>query len=255
MMPVVFVGHGSPMNAIENNEYTAGWKKIAATIPKPTAILVMSAHWTTKGIKVSTVEQPETIHDFYGFPKELYDIQYPAKGSRDFAFKTLKLLEGIGTADKSWGLDHGTWSVLRAMYPEADIPVYQLSIDWQSSPQELYSIGKKIKSLREDGVLVIGSGNIVHNLGIIDFSRNEGYEWAQEFNEYINAHVERRDFKKIFNYRELGGIARLSVPTTEHFYPLIYILGLTDENDKLTIYNDTYVAGSLSMTSYVFSQK
>ena len=255
MMPVVFAGHGSPMNAIEKNEFTEGWKKIADTIPRPKVILAISAHWTTKGTKVSTVDHPETIHDFYGFPKELYDIQYSVKGSKEFALKTLELLDGAGAADKSWGLDHGTWSVLRIMYPEADIPVFQLSIDLQSSPQNIFSIGKKLKSLREEGVLIIGSGNIVHNLGIIDFSRNDGYEWAQEFNEYINAHVERRDFGKILNYRELGGIARLSVPTTEHFYPLIYILGLTDKNDKLTIYNDAYVAGSLSMTSYVFSQK
>lgn len=252
-MPVIFVGHGSPMNVIENNEYTKGWEMIAASIPKPTAILSISAHWVTKGTKVSTLENPKTIHDFYGFPKEMYDLEYKAQGSPEFALKTIDLLGGTAVSDITWGLDHGTWSVLKVMYPNADIPVYQLSIDGQASPKELFDIGKKLKSLRESNVLIFGSGNIVHNLGILDFSINGGYKWAKDFDDYIEEKIEQRDFESIQNYRQLGDIAAYSVPTTEHFNPIFYILGAVDDSDRLNVYNKSCMAGSLSMTSYVFS--
>ncbi|SEW22901.1 4,5-DOPA-extradiol-dioxygenase [[Clostridium] fimetarium] len=253
MMPVIFIGHGSPMNAIEENEYTKGWKEIADNIPQPKVILSISAHWVTDGTKVSTVENPKTIHDFYGFPKELYDVEYKAKGSLESAIKTIELLDGIARADDSWGLDHGTWSVLRVMYPNADIPVYQMSIDMNATSKELFEIGKKLKSLRDSDILILGSGNIVHNLGIMDYSMEDGFDLAIEFNDYITKKVEQRDFESIFNYKQLGNAARLSVPTTEHFNPLLYVLGATTDLDKVTIFNKSFMAGSLAMTSFVFS--
>lgn len=252
MMPVIFVGHGSPMNAIEENNYTQGWKQIANSVPKPSAILSISAHWETNGTKVSTLENPETIHDFYGFPQELYDVEYKAAGDKATAKETLELLGAVATEDTSWGLDHGTWSVLRVMYPKADIPVFQVSINRNASPKEHYEIGEKIKILREKDVLIMGSGNVVHNLGILDFSIKSGYDWAYEFNEYIVDKIKKRDFEGVINYNKLGRTAHLAVPTSEHFNPLLYALGAVDERDELIIYNNEYVAGSLSMTSFVF---
>ena len=251
-MAVAFIGHGSPMNAIEDNDFTKGWQKIASIIENPSAILCVSAHWVTKGTRVRTVESPKTIHDFYGFPKELYDIEYNAKGSHQFSQKTLELLSGIAVEDNSWGIDHGAWSVLRIMYPKADIPVFQVSIDTQASKKELFEIGKKLKKLREENVFILGSGNVVHNLGAIDFSMNGGFDWAYEFDNYIKQKVEQRDFNSILDYSSFGKNAKYSVPTSEHFDPLIYILGATNKNDKLEIYNNECVFGSLSMTSYIF---
>ncbi len=253
MMPVIFIGHGSPMNAILENEFTKSWKKIAASIEKPGAILSISAHWMTKGTRVLTVENPKTIHDFNGFPQALNDVEYKAKGNSELALKTIDLLGDVAVADNNWGLDHGTWSVLNVMYPEADIPVYQISIDYQSTPQELFNIGKILKILRESNVLIMGSGNIVHNLRTLDYSMTDGYDWAYEFDDYITEKIEKRDFEGIFHYGKLGGIAGMAVPSTEHFYPLFYVLGATDPLDKIAIYNKSYIAGSLSMTSYVFS--
>jgi len=253
MMPVIFIGHGSPMNAIEKNEYTEGWIKIAASIPKPDSILSISAHWLTKGTLVSTLENQKTIHDFYGFPKELYDVEYNATGNPELALKTIDLLSDVAKADKSWGIDHGTWSVLNVMYPNADIPVYQMSIDKDATPQELFEIGNRLKPLRESNVLIMGSGNIVHNLGLVNFSMESGYDWANTFDNYITEEIEKRDFDRIFHYRALGDIAIQSVPTTEHFHPLFYVLGATNPTDKLILYNKSCIAGSLSMTCCVFS--
>lgn len=253
MMPVIFIGHGSPMNAIENNEYTKTWKKIADSIPKPVAILCISAHWTTRGTKISTSENPKTIHDFYGFPKELFDLEYKANGAPEIAQRAIQLLAGIAVEDNSWGIDHGTWSVLHRMYPQADIPVFQMSIDMQASPKELFEIGKTIKALRENNILIMGSGNVVHNLGRMNYSMLDGFDWANKFDDYIQAMIEERNFESIFEYKKLGDTASFSVPTTEHFYPLLFILGATDQSDKLTVYNKGFVAGSLSMTCYVFS--
>ena len=197
MMPVLFVGHGSPMNTIENNEYTKGWQEIAFSIPKPTAILSISAHWLTNGTQVSILENPKTIHDFYGFPKALFDMEYKAKGSPMLAEKTIELLGDIAIADNNWGLDHGTWSVLSVMYPKADIPVYQMSIDRKATPEELFEIGKKLKTLRDSNVLILGSGNVVHNLGVLDFSMNGGFDWAYNFDNYITEKVKERFCKHI----------------------------------------------------------
>lgn len=251
MFPLMFLGHGSPMNIIEKNRYTQGWAKMAASIAKPDAILCISAHWVTKGTKVSTVEQPETIHDFYGFPQKLYEMQYPAKGAPELAFATIKLLGDMAKPDRSWGLDHGTWGVLNAMYPKADIPVYQMSIDTDATPEMLLEIGRRLKPLREQKVLIIGSGNIVHNLGKIDFSLYGGFEWAQKFNEYILKQMEEHHIQNIVEYQSLGNTASQSVPTTEHFYPLFYLLGAAEQISKVTVYNNFYEAGSLSMTSYM----
>ena len=253
MMPVIFIGHGSPMNAIESNEYTKEWEKIAYSIPKPLAILSISAHWLTRGTKVSTLENPKTIHDFYGFPKALFDVEYQAKGSPLYAKKTIDLLSDVVDSDDSWGVDHGTWSILNVMYPKADIPVYQMSIDGQATPLELFNIGRRLKLLRESGVLIMGSGNIVHNLRMIDFSIEGGFDWAYTFDDYITERVEQRDFESVLDYSSLGDAARLSVPSTEHYNPLLYILGATNDSDIVEIYNKSCMAGSLSMTSYVFS--
>lgn len=253
MMPVIFIGHGSPMNAIEDNEYTKVWKEIAVSLPKPDAILAISAHWTTKGTKVSTLEKPQTIHDFYGFPKELFEVEYKAEGARTLALETVDLLEGA-LEDESWGIDHGTWSVLNVMYPEADIPVYQLSIDEQATPMELFEIGEKLKPLREKNVLIMGSGNIVHNLRVLDYSKNTGFDWAIEFDDFIQEKINEKDYEGICNYEKLGSIARLSVPTTEHFYPLLYMLGLVNSTDKVKVFNKAYMAGGLSMTAYVWEE-
>ncbi len=253
MFPVIFIGHGSPMNAIEDNEYTRGWQQIAADIPKPAAILCISAHWVTQGTKVLTQKDPKIIYDFYGFPQELYDVIYKAKGAPQLAKETQEL---VGTADiteNEWGIDHGTWSVLNIMYPKADIPVYQMSIDDKASPQELFEIGNKIKPLRDKNVLILGSGNIIHNLRMIDFDMEGGFNWAYDFDNFIKDKIVKREYASILNYQEMGSISRYSVPTTEHFNPLLYILGSTDVNDEVHIYNNLCMGGSLSMTSYVFT--
>jgi 4,5-DOPA dioxygenase extradiol len=251
-MPIVFIGHGSPMNAIENNQFTRGWQELAHFIPRPAAILSVSAHWQTKGTKVLTDEHPKTIHDFYGFPKELYDIQYPVNGCPELAEKAIKLLNSRAAADEEWGIDHGTWSILHIMYPEADIPVFQVSLDANATPQEHFEMGRKLKTFREQNVLIFGSGNIVHNLGMVDFSMDDGYDWANYFDNSIKRKIEQRDFDSILNYQTLGNAAKQSVPTSEHFDPLFYILGAANADDNLKIFNHTCTMGSLSMTSYVF---
>lgn len=252
MMPVLFAGHGSPMNAIEDNRFTKGWRQMAESIPRPKGILCISAHWETEGTKVSTVENPKTIHDFYGFPKELFEIQYPAKGSPELARETRSLLGDMASGDKNWGLDHGAWSVLRVMYPEADIPVVQLSLDYHATREQLFEIGKRIGPLREKEILILGSGNIVHNLRILDYSLDSGFDWAVTFDDYITQKIMGKDFLGILNHRCLADVSRLSVPTTEHFNPLLVVLGAVNETDEVKIYNKACMAGSISMTSYVF---
>lgn len=252
MMPVAFIGHGSPMNAVETNEYTKGWQEIAAFIQKPDAILAISAHWYTEHTRLLTAQSPKTIHDFYGFPKELYEIQYRAQGAPALAQKAKELVGSGAQIDNTWGLDHGTWSVLRIMYPHADIPVCQMSIDRLSSPQALYEIGKKLKPLREENVLILGSGNIVHNLSLVDFSMDGGYDWAYEFDGFIRRSIEKKDFDNVINHTKAGDSAKYSFFTREHYDPLLYVLGAADEADQVKVYNASCVAGSLSMTSYVF---
>lgn len=253
MMPVIFVGHGSPMNAIEDNEFTKGWEEMSKAIPKPKAILSISAHWYLDGTRVMDTPSPKTIHDFYGFPKKLFEVDYSAKGHPELAHETKRLIGDICEIDNSWGIDHGTWSVLVKMYPEKDIPVFQLSIDRNFSAEQCYSIGEKIKILRESGVLIFGSGNIVHNLGIMDWSEKNGFDWAYRFDGFIRDAIIERKHNIILDYQNFQG-ANLAVPITDHFYPLIYVLGASSEKDKVQIYNEKCVMGSISMTSYIMAQ-
>jgi 4,5-DOPA dioxygenase extradiol len=252
-MPMLFVGHGSPMNAIEDNTFTKNFRKVASQIPKPKSILCVSAHWVTNGTKVTMMEDPKTIHDFYGFPEELYQIEYKTKGSIELAKEVKKLLSPIEVhLDKEWGLDHGTWTVLRHMYPNADIPVVQLSLDYSLSTQEHFDIAQKLSSLREEGILIIGSGNMIHNLGMVDFekvSSEYGYDWAQRVQKILNESILSGDYTKLLNYEKEGVYFHNAIPTPEHFWPLIYILGLKEKTDKVEIWNDTLVGGSLSMTA------
>ncbi len=253
-MPILFIGHGSPMNAIEDNEYTRNWSKITKEIPTPKAILSISAHWYTEGSKITDAVSPNVIYDMYGFPEELYRVNYQPKGAPELAHKTKDLISREVTIDNSWGYDHGTWSVLCRMYPKADIPVYQLSVDHKASAKEHYKMGQEISSLREEGVLILASGNVVHNLFRINWEMDGGYPWAEEFDHYVKDKIERRDFQKLIHYEKAGKSAELAFYTPEHYYPLLYILGAVKDEDKLTVFNDSCLMGSLSMTSYLFKE-
>lgn len=255
-MPVLFIGHGNPMNAIENNAYSKSWKAMGKQLPRPQAILSVSAHWLTKGTKVTGNIKPKTIHDFGGFPKALFDAQYPAPGSPEFA----KLTKDVVThshiqTDDSWGLDHGTWSVLLPMYPAADIPVFQLSLDYDQPPTYHYEIGKQLNKLRDKGVLIIGSGNLVHNLGKVDWSGgNKVYDWAQEFDSKFTGWMQKGDHASIMNYQKLlGSTATMAHPSYDHLLPLFYILGLQQKNEHITFFNDKFEMASISMRSILIS--
>lgn len=253
-MPVLFLGHGSPMNAIEENEFVAAFRNIAVGIPKPNAILCVSAHWETKGTFVTAMQNPPTIHDFGGFPKELFDVQYPAPGNPNLANETKLLITKteVGLDDK-WGLDHGAWSVIKHLYPNANIPVIQLSLDYNQTPQYHYDLAQEIKSLREKGVLIIGSGNMVHNLGLVAWDKlnasEYGYDWAIEANEKMKKFILEGNHKELINFRSQGKAFDLAIPTPEHYLPLLYSLALKEENDSVSLFNDKAVAGSLTMTS------
>lgn len=252
--PVLFIGHGSPMNAIEDNEFITGWRNIGKSIPKPNVVLCISAHWETRGTFVTAMEKPRTIHDFGGFPAELFEVQYPAPGSPEFAKKTKETIKKTEVGlDEKWGLDHGCWSVLRHIYPNADIPVIQLSLDYLQSPQYHYDLSKQLSSLRKKGVLIIGSGNMVHNLGMVSWDKMEepgyGYDWAIKANERMKKLILANDHKSLINYKLQGRVFDLAIPTPEHFLPLLYSLALKEENEKIEIFNDKAVAGSLTMTS------
>lgn len=252
-MPVLFLGHGSPMNAIEENEFVTGFRSIVKEIPKPNAILCVSAHWETKGTFVTAMQNPPTIHDFGGFPKELFAVQYPAPGSPDLAKQTKSLISKteVGLDDK-WGLDHGAWSVIKHLYPNADIPVIQMSIDYSQTPQYHYELAQQIKSLREKGVLIIGSGNIVHNLGKVEWRRlNEtfGYDWAIEANDRMKKFILDGNHKELINFRSQGKAFDLAIPTPEHYLPLLYSLAMQEKNEEVKLFNDKAVAGALTMTS------
>ena len=253
-MPALFVGHGSPMNAIEDNEFSLTWEKIAKEIPKPEAILSVSAHWYTDGTRVNDSEEPRMVYDMYGFPEELYQVQYPVKGAAKLARYTKELIEkDIKDVDiDNWGIDHGTWSVLCRMYPEADIPVFQLSIDRNAGAEEHFRIGQELSALREKGVMILGSGNVVHNLFQINWDMTGGFQWAVEFDDYIKTKIIARQVMDVVDYTLAGKIAKMAVPTPDHFYPLLYVLGAMKEDDKLTIYNDKTTFGSISMTCYLF---
>jgi 4,5-DOPA dioxygenase extradiol len=251
--PVLFLGHGSPINAIEENEFVDGWRKIGKNIPKPDAILCISAHWETAGTYVTAMENPPTIHDFGGFPQALYSVQYPAPGNPVLANRIKELVRNTEVSlDTSWGLDHGCWSVIKHLYPAADVPVIQMSLHRNQTPQYHYELGRELSSLRQKGVLIVGSGNMVHNLGRIAWERlnddEYGYDWAIEANERMKKLILAGNHKELIGFRSLGRTFDLAIPTDEHFLPLIYILALIRENDKLSLFNDKLVGGSLSMT-------
>jgi 4,5-DOPA dioxygenase extradiol len=253
-MPVLFLGHGSPMNAIEENEFVNGWRETGISIPKPAAVLCISAHWETRGTFVTAMEKPATIHDFGGFPKALYDVQYPAPGSSELAKEIKRIIRKTEVGlDLNWGLDHGCWSVVRHLYPEADIPVLQLSLDHYQPPRYHYDLAKELAPLRRNGVLITGSGNIVHNLGMIAWDRlndaNYGFEWAMEAKEQMKKFILEGDHGSLIDYKSQGKAFALAVPTPEHFLPLLYVLALKEENEGISIFNDTCIAGSLAMTS------
>jgi 4,5-DOPA dioxygenase extradiol len=253
-MPVLFVGHGNPMNAIEENIFVDGFRKIASQIDKPNAILCISAHWLTRGTFVTAMDFPKTIHDFGGFPKELSEAVYPALGNPALALETSKLITSTSVAlDHDWGLDHGTWSIVKQMYPEADIPVLQLSIDYNKPGNYHYELAKEISALRKKGVLIIGSGNMVHNLGKIAWNQmntqNYGFDWAIEMNDIFKKKIESNDHQALIQYEKLSSSALLAIPTPDHYYPLLYTLGLQEKEDSIQFFNDKLVAGSLTMTS------
>ncbi len=247
--PALFIGHGSPMMAIEPSRYTAAWERLGRTLPRPRAIVVVSAHWYTNGTAVTTVTQPATIHDFYGFPAALYALQYPARGDAQLAAQLQELLAPTTVrADTEWGLDHGSWSVLRYMYPAADIPTLQLSIDANAAPRAHYDLGRNLSSLRDAGVLILGSGNVVHNLRALQGdAAAPALAWASEFNDAVRAAVLAGTHEILIDYKALGSAARLSVPTAEHYLPLLYVLGTQTGEDAVSIPVDGIDLGSISM--------
>jgi 4,5-DOPA dioxygenase extradiol len=252
-MPVLFLGHGSPMNAIEENEFVAGFRTIAATIPKPNAILCISAHWETRGTFVTAMQQPRTIHDFGGFPRELFAVQYPAPGNPELARQTQSLVQKTEVGlDEHWGLDHGAWSVIKHLYPDADVPVIQMSLDQHQAPRYHYELAAALRSLREKGVLIIGSGNMVHNLGMVAWQRlNEqfAFDWALEAGDKMKRFILEGDHPSLINYSQQGTPFRLAIPSPEHYLPLLYTLALKEEREEVRLFNDKPLAGSLTMTS------
>ena len=252
-MPMIFAGHGSPMNAIEDNQYTREWREMAKKIPRPESIVSISAHWYTEGTKIMNEENPKTVYDMYGFPEELYKISYNAPGNPGLAGNVKDMISKQSVYDNTWGIDHGTWSVLTHMYPQRDIPVFQISIDAFAPPQVHYQIGRELKSLRDQGVLLFGTGNIVHNLRLLDWGmEDDGFKWAYSFDDYIKTNIENRNHDNILHYMSQGEAAKLAVPAPDHFNPILYLLGASDEEDKITVYNNSCMLGSLSMTSYLF---
>ncbi len=257
-MPVLFLGHGSPMNAIEENEFVVGFRKMGQEIEKPTAILCISAHWETNGTFVTAMEHPKTIHDFGGFPQALFDVQYPAPGSPSLAKETKALVHktDIGL-DEQWGLDHGAWSVIKHLYPNADIPVIQMSLDYSKPAQYHYELAQELSVLRQKGILIIGSGNMVHNLGKVAWNKLNGdpfaFDWAKEANQKMKNHILNGDFQPLIDFRNQGTSFDLAIPTPEHYLPLLYALALKDKKDATTLFNDQPVGGSISMTSVKFA--
>ncbi len=252
LMPALFIGHGSPMNAIEENGYVAAWREAAASIPRPKGILCISAHWETAGTFVTAMDRPKTIHDFYGFPDELYRIQYPAPGSPELAHRVRSLITSTAVHMDNgnvWGLDHGAWSVLRRMYPEADIPTVQLSLDRTQLPRFHYDRGAVLSALRSEGILIVGSGNIVHNLRMLQWSADKPYPWAEEFDRLVADLILTGEHERLVDYTLLGESSRLSIPTNEHFLPLLYILALQQPDEHASFFAEGVPMGSISMRS------
>jgi len=257
-MPVLFLGHGSPMNAIEDNLFVDGFRRIGKEISKPNVILCISAHWETKGTYVTAMENPKTIHDFSGFPKQLYDVQYPAPGFPQLAEESKKLIKKTNVElDYNWGLDHGAWSVIKHLYPNADVPVVQMSLDYSQSPQFHFELGKELEILRHKGVLVVGSGNMVHNLRMVAWDKLQGepfaFDWAEEANNKMKQYILDENFQALIDFKSQGKSFDLAIPTAEHFLPLLYVLALKNKNENIEIFNDLPVGGSLTMTSIKIS--
>jgi len=249
-MPVLFVGHGNPMYAITENEYAYNWQQLGKTLPRPDAVLCISAHWETRGTFVTAMEKPKTIHDFYGFPKSLFDVQYPAPGSAGLAKETKESIDTISVGlDYDWGLDHGCWSVLKHIYPNADIPVVEMSLDYTQSPQWHFELAGELSGLRKKGVLIVGSGNMVHNLRAVDFNMAGGFDWALEASDILKKLIVARNFKSLINYKNLGKAVQLAVPTPEHYLPLLYGLALAGPDENISLFNDKAEVGSITMTS------
>ncbi len=253
-MPVLFLGHGSPMNAIEENEFSSGFRKAGQELPPPIAVLCISAHWETRGTYVTAMEHPRTIHDFGGFPRELFEVQYPAPGSPELAkeVKGLVTTTDVGL-DEKWGLDHGAWSVIKHLYPKADVPVIQMSLDYSQPAQYHYELARELASLRRKGVLIVGSGNMVHNLGMVAWDRlndsGYGYDWAIEASNKMKICILSGDHQPLVNFQAQGKAFNLAIPTPEHFLPLLYTLALQEKDEAPSFFNDKAVAGSLTMTS------
>jgi len=289
-MPVVFAGHGSPLNAILDNKFSQGWTSEGASMPKPAAILAISAHWYTRGTYVNDSADPKQVYDMYGFPQELYDLKYPAPGSPKLAAKVRQLLRDAGASveshdsgviagaamtagasveshdgnkiasgafdvqvDNSWGIDHGTWAVLHHMFPSADIPVVQLSVNAKATPEEMFAIGEALRPLRYEGVLIFASGNIVHNLSMVDWNLDDSYNWAKEFDEKVRRLIVAGEYSQAVNYKEISPDWSKAVPTPEHYLPLIYALGAINEDDSVRVWNNFGELGSIMMTSYTFA--
>ena len=262
-MPVVFVGHGSPMNALGDNEYRRSWQALGARfgtdLPRPQLILCISAHWLTQGWWLTAMAQPKTLHDFGGFPQELFDQQYPAPGDPEAA-RALSLLvrqrasAPLGLDTGEWGLDHGAWGVLKPMFPDADVPVIQLSMDYGRAPEDHYALAKQLKALRDRGVLIVASGNIVHNLGQMQrgAAGSQAYDWALEFDQTIGGHVQQGNLDALQNFQKLGSLAKMAHPTYEHFLPLLYAAGAVEAREPMRFFNTSFQGGSISMRSMVW---
>ncbi len=259
IMPLLFLGHGNPMNAIEENEFVKGFREVGRQIPRPRAILCISAHWETRGTFVTSMEKPRTIHDFGGFPKELYKIVYPAPGSPALARDTIEAITSARVEpDFQWGLDHGTWSVIKHIYPDASVPIVQLSLDYTKTSDYHYQLARELSPLRKKGVLIIGSGNMVHNLRLAAWDRMNdtfAYDWAAEADALMKKFILEDNHTALINYGAQGESFRLAIPTPEHYLPLLYILALKEKQETITLFNDKPVAGSMTMTSILFFSK
>jgi 4,5-DOPA dioxygenase extradiol len=252
-MPVIFFGHGSPMNTLASNQYTETWRRLGASVPKPKAILAVSAHWFTRGTAVTAMAKPKTIHDFGGFPQALFDVQYPAPGEPGLARRVRDLLAPVEVhMDESWGLDHGTWSVLAHAFPDASIPVVQLSMDGTQPAKFHYELGKHLAPLRDEGVLIVGSGNVVHNLALMQRGDDApAYGWATRFNDKMRRALASHDHQALIDFERLGEDARLSAPTPEHYLPLLYIAALQGEGETMEFAVDGIENGSLGMLTAI----
>ncbi len=248
-MPVLFVGHGSPMNAIEDNEFSQAWSAAGKALPPVKAILCVSAHWETAGTQVTAMPEPRTIYDFYGFPPELYAMTYPAPGSPELASRVQELIGAEGIAlDSSWGLDHGTWSVLSRLFPKADVPVVQLSLDVRKNAQAHYDLGRSLQPLRDEGILIVGSGNIVHNLRMVVFE-DTAFDWALEFDSRVKEWILAGEHEPLIQYEKQGRAAALAINSAEHYKPLLYVLGAKAPDEPVRFFAEKVWGGSLSMRS------